>query len=238
MKTSQLKTFSAQIIEPYKIGYSEIISTDHAEDIIKLIKNPSGESSSVLGGRRKVNIYELANIGRVAVKHYLRGGLLHYLVKEKYVKWGKTRGQLEFEWLHLVRQLGISAPEPIAFVFDGQRFYKCWLITREIKNHKTFAELSFTPQNNLEELMDGVLAQVFILIQNRILHVDLHPGNVLIDNEGKAFIIDFDKAKFFKGSNTDLRYRYISRWQRAVKKHGLPGLLSTSFKKGLLERGL
>jgi aminoglycoside phosphotransferase (APT) family kinase protein len=35
-----------------------------------------------------------------------------------------------------------------------------------------------------------------MLILNGIKHVDLHPGNVLVDGTGQVFLLDFDKAFF------------------------------------------
>ena len=42
----------------------------------------------------------------------------------------------------------------------------------------------------------------------------------------QPYIIDFDKARIFRGSGKRLAEKYRKRWQRAVRKHGLPDSLS------------
>ena len=74
-------------------------------------------------------------------------------------------------------------------------------------------------------VMKNVIEQLSLLIKNRILHVDLHPGNVVIDTSDKAHLVDFDKARIYHGSEQKLINRYISRWKRAVVKHNLPDIL-------------
>jgi hypothetical protein len=48
-----------------------------------------------------------------------------------------------------------------------------------------------------------------------------------------VFIIDFDKGRVFSGSRDKLRDLYLQRWQRAVRKHGLPLWLNERLNAGL-----
>lgn len=219
----------------YTIGFTAPRLDSQIGDIIEFIQLPQAETNTVLGGRQQVNIYTLPCSKTVVVKQYTRGGLIRLLGKDKYIRLGKTRSQMEFEWLERVRGLGVSSPEPIAFVAEGRLFYRCWLITEEIKNHQSFAHLSFKSETHAASAMNSLISQVAILIDHHILHVDLHPGNVLIDNANRIYLIDFDKACIYSGSKAKLARRYIARWRRAVVKHHLPPLLSQAFKEGLLE---
>ena len=81
--------------------------------------------------------------------------------------------------------------------------------------------------------MESVIDQISALIQNAILHVDLHPGNVLVDAVGKIYLLDFDKGSIYHGTRQTLRNRYFTRWRRAVNKHGLPKVLTEMMQKGL-----
>ncbi|UCF90820.1 MAG: hypothetical protein JSW39_21415, partial [Desulfobacterales bacterium] len=83
-------------------------------------------------------------IGAVVIKFYRRGGLIRHLVKRRYLKWGKTRGQIEYELLDQVRELGVNAPEPIAYAFCGSLFYKGWLVVRAINQPRSLVQLSST----------------------------------------------------------------------------------------------
>ena len=96
-------------------------------------------------------------------------------MKKRYVKFGKTRCQIEYELLQKVRSLGINAPEPVAFAYKGRLFYQCWLVTREIQNHQTLVQISRSNEEQARRAMKAVVKQVSMLIKNKILHADLHP---------------------------------------------------------------
>jgi 3-deoxy-D-manno-octulosonic acid kinase len=70
------------------------------------------------------------------------------------------------------------------------------------------------------------MKQLYLLIEEGIYHVDLHPGNVLVDNNHNVYVIDFDKARCWTGPKNELRDLYLHRWRRAVIKHNLPETLS------------
>lgn len=81
--------------------------------------------------------------------------------------------------------------------------------------------------------MASVITQISSLIQNQILHVDLHPGNVVADTAGTVYLLDFDRGKVYHGTRQQLKNRYRTRWQRAVNKHGLPKILTEMMQNGL-----
>ena len=225
-------------IAPYKVGYGASWVEPFLGKLSALVKSPAQAQEKVLGGRRKVNIVSLAPGIDIAVKKYARGGLIGHIVKETYIKYGKTRCLEEFEWLQKVRRLGIRAPEPVAFLSQGRWFYRCWLITGAVKDHQTLADLNFSTDAQAKAIFTDLAEQVGILIRNQILHVDLHPGNVLIDNSDLPYIIDFDKAFIFSGDRSKLKARYISRWCRAIEKHRLNPLLADTFQEHLVSNGM
>jgi 3-deoxy-D-manno-octulosonic acid kinase len=81
--------------------------------------------------------------------------------------------------------------------------------------------------------MESVIEQISALIQNDILHVDLHPGNVVVDPAGAVYLLDFDKGCVSPGNRQKLKNRYCARWQRAVNKHNLPKVLTEMMQNGL-----
>jgi len=186
-----------------------------------------------LNGRNVMPADDVDGIGAVVVKHYTRGGLLRYFVKRRHLKSGKTRGQAEYEVLQRVRNLGINAPEPVAFAYRGGLVYLAWLVTLEIKRAQSLARLSLEDLRQAREAMESALEQICLLIDSRIWHVDLHPGNVLVDQQKTVYLVDFDKGRHFRGNRRKLKARYLSRWQRAVRKHRLPEMLTEMLQKGL-----
>ncbi len=209
------------------------LSTKDIHKLIEIINSPVTEPDSVLGGRSTVVFTQLENTGPVVVKFNTRGGLIRHFVTSKYTRIGKTNNQVEFEYLKKVRKLGVNAPEPVMYITQGFLFYKGFLITKEIKNSKSLVEISFEDEKRANLIIENLTKQMNILLDNKIHHVDLHPGNILVTPENKVYIIDFNKAHIFIRSRKSLVYSYIARWERAIKKHKLPPFVSKSFKESL-----
>jgi 3-deoxy-D-manno-octulosonic acid kinase len=206
-------------------GLSSDLTNQQLQTLADIFSQRPGSADSVLGGRGSICMTDVEGIGPIAIKHYFRGGIIRFLIKQRYLKLGKVRSQIEYEILKKVRHIGIAAPEPIAYAISGFPFYKAWLVTRKIQTRQSLADLSISDLKHACMVMENVIEQVSLLIKNKILHVDLHPGNVVVDNNSKAYLVDFDKARIFSGTRQKLINRYLSRWKRAVVKHNLPDML-------------
>lgn len=218
----------------FQIGAYKRFGPDQIEHLVSLFNRPTRSSGLTLGGRTSVTIDTLDGVGPVAVKHYRRGGLVHLFVKQTYLRRGKTRCRLEYEMLDKVRRMGVDAPKPLAYATRGKLFYRCWLVSREVPAHSTLAELSISDINRAIYLIEPIAQAIGRLIQNRILHVDLHPGNVLVDPDNRTYLIDFDRAGSYRLGEIALRNRYLARWKRAVIKHRLPNVLWKEMQVRLL----
>lgn len=216
-----MRIFHTHTYDSFHIGALITLSAKQLRYLSTLFKQQTRPGKSVLGGRSQVVFSHLDGIGDIAVKYYTRGGQIGRFVKHKYLRIGKTRARGEFEFFLNARQFGISAPEPIAYATEGGLCYKGWLVTRAINGHKTLAAASLEDEANARRLIPKVIPQISNLIRHRILHLDLHPGNVLVDPNDRIFLIDFDKARFFY-NRKKLTAKYLRRWQRAVIKHNLP----------------
>ena len=206
----------------YHFGASQRLPEETLSALVSVFQEKESDSASRLEGRRSISRLEIAQIGAVVVKHYRRGGLLAHLIRKHYLRSGKTRCQLEFEQMVRARQAGVNIPEPIAFAFKGLVFYRGWLVTKEIAHQQTLARLSLRDPERLSAVRDRFKKQLAKLVAQGLWHVDLHPGNVLIDDGGRVFLLDFDKARTFRGTSRQLLAKYRKRWRRAVEKHGLP----------------
>jgi 3-deoxy-D-manno-octulosonic acid kinase len=224
---------STRTIDAYRFGSSLELDEHQLRTCISFFNQPTAGNASVLGGRTALTLKQIDGFGPVAIKSYTRGGWMRWLIKQRYFKLGKTRAQIEFELLQVVRNLGINAPEPVVYAHHGCIFYQAWLVSRAIKYPLTLALLSLKDEKKTRQAMESVIGQISLLIQNGILHVDLHPGNIVVDGAGQIFIVDFDKGQIHHGNRKKLRNRYLTRWQRAVTKHRLPGMLTEMLQAGL-----
>jgi 3-deoxy-D-manno-octulosonic acid kinase len=188
-------------------------------------------------GPQGITRHQIDEIGRVVVKHYVRGGVLRYFMGRRYFKSGEYRSRIEYRMLSRVRSLGISAPKPIAYVVEGGLFYRTWLLLTELEGVVALADLAeISGTDRFERVLSHLAVQVERLIENRVFHIDLHPGNVVVDGGGQIYILDFDKATIFNGKLNRLRDLYLHRWRRAVIKHNLPESFSELFCSKLRRR--
>lgn len=220
-------------IDGYHFGFSLNLTDSHLRTLVSLFQHLEPTVPPLLDGRASVIPTQLKGIGPVVIKQYRRGGLVRYFIKQRYLKLYRTRAQHEYELLDRVGAFGINVPQPIAYSYLGRLFYRAWLVTGQISQSMTLARLSLNDEKKAGIAMASVIEQISSLIRNDILHVDLHPGNVVIDAEEKVYLLDFDKGSVYHGNRQKLRNRYLTRWQRAVAKHQLPDILSQNLRTGL-----
>lgn len=218
---------------PYCLGLRKNTSDEDINILLKIFSEAPEEEAGILGGRGKTAKTLLNDNRSVVVKYYNRGGLLRHFIKRSYLKAGRVRPRIEYEMLEHALKNGISVPEPIAWAIKGRLIYQGWLVTKEIENATSLADYSLAETGEQTEKVVSMAAdQVNRLIQNRILHVDLHPGNILYDGK-TVFVIDFDKSEITNCNKKNLIDFYLERWHRAVKKYQLPGAVSIVFEKVL-----
>jgi RIO-like serine/threonine protein kinase len=214
----------------YHIGADQPLGARQLHQLRISFEKPPLPASEVLAGRQGATIVHLENMGSVAVKHYVRGGLIRHVNHCAYVNWPCTRGEKEFRWLATVRQLGLAAPRPIVFASTGRFVGQCWLVTAAIPRPCPLTQISQQHDDRRQAIYGLLAKQIEALIRHRIWHRDLHPGNVLVDEKGSPHIIDFDKARYLKNRRT-LAVKYRKRWSRAIAKYGLPPELEDVMKR-------
>lgn len=216
------------------IGSELDLEESQLKTLEKSLVNTEETHEGVLSGRGAVKKINIRGIGGVVVRQFTRGGLLRRFNKGTYLGIsGKTRARAEYELLLRLNSLGINAPRPVAYAFRGRILYNAWLASMEIKGAESLAEISLKDPGSIPRLIPGAALQTAELIKNRILHLDMHPGNVLAAEDGSIYLIDFDKAGPVNRSEQSLFARYCRRWSRAVSKHGLPRELDRPFRKEL-----
>jgi RIO-like serine/threonine protein kinase len=210
-----------QYYHGFHLGACQTLSPAQLHQLQTIFGKPPSSPGEVLAGRQSVSIIDLEDIGSIAVKHYARGGLIRHINHCTYANWPQSRGEKEFHWLEVVRQIGLTAPRPIAFASTGRFIGQCWLVTATIPRHCSLIHISKQPDDRRQAIYGKLSTQIQILIRHGIWHRDLHPGNVLVDENGTPHVIDFDKARYMQNRRL-LTAKYIKRWARAMAKYHLP----------------
>lgn len=218
---------------PCRFVSDQMLTSRDIEVLSAAMAHSGCKENDRLAGRATMARVTLEGFDKAVVKSYFRGGIVRHFVKRHYFRWGKLRCEAEYDMLKRLRALGVNVPKPLAYAFQGSLFYKAWLITKEIDSPQSLFDLSLKNEPDLPDLLGSLACQVALLIEHKIRHIDLHPGNVLVDRSGKVYLVDFDKAGVYRGSRSGLGKRYIERWNRAVRKYNLPNRLQNDFSVSL-----
>ena len=179
----------------------------------------------------------------LVVRKYYRGGLLRHFNKDLHFALGvEPRPFREMDLLDNLVEEGFATTKPvfaaIRKVFAGS-FYQGYLATKELENHSNFLSMIVHSKKKNDKLAHAAGLAADELLKQGVLHRDLHPGNVLVDNEtGGVAIIDFDGFGLTElaGSESDRSY-LVERWARSIRKHQLNPVLIENFKSGLESNG-
>ncbi len=136
-----------------------------------------------------------------ALRHYRRGGLFGKLVKDQYLfkGWQQTRSYQEFLLLKALRAAGVNVPRPIAAsaVRNGLT-YRADLLSEKIPNAVDLVDI-LQSRSLSDSVYKKIAQQIKKMHQAGVNHTDLNIHNILLDDEEKVWIIDFDKCCFQSG---------------------------------------
>ena len=153
-----------------------------------------------------------------ALRHYRRGGLFGRLVKDHYFfsGWENTRSYQEFQLLKRLADAGVHVPRPIAARATKSFFsYQADLLSEKIPEAR---DLVATLQAG--SLSEAVYRRIGREIRKmhdiQVNHTDLNIHNLLLDNQGKVWIIDFDKC--YEQSGSSWKQTNLDRLLRSFRK--------------------
>lgn len=155
-------------------------------------------------------------------RQYLRGGLVGKIISSHFFRYAKLahRAQDEFLMLLKMRMLGLPVPRPIvAKETQGVITLSNEIIIEQIPNTQNLFEILNHREMSKDEAfkLGKMLANFF---QYNVYHSDLNLRNVLLNDAGEFFLIDFDKCYFesnqFKSAL--LITKMLDRLQRSFNK--------------------
>ena len=158
---------------------------------------------------------------QLVLRHYLRGGLIRHLSHDHYLFQGmeKTRAFAEFSILAKLRAQGFAVPQPAAAqVVRHGIVYRADLLTHKIPDAQDLVQIIQTAQS--ADFYRQLGAFIAGFHQHGVFHADLNIQNILLDKQGKFWLIDFDRAKL-RSPKTNWQQANLKRLRRSFEKEVL-----------------
>jgi 3-deoxy-D-manno-octulosonic acid kinase len=174
-----------------------------ADEAARLFASPGEEQSG--RGRGAIRLVESAS-GRVVIRHYRRGGAIARLSRDWFIWTGAegTRPFREFRITQALQAQGLSVPEVVA-----ARYVRAGAGYRLAERLAAGQALDWSD-------LGRVIAQFH---RHGLWHADLNAHNVLYDGNGRALLIDFDRARLLEPGASRLRGN-LDRLARSLSKLG------------------
>ncbi|NYT86614.1 3-deoxy-D-manno-octulosonic acid kinase [Pollutimonas harenae] len=176
---------------------------------------------SVEQGGRQAAWFVQGKFGRGVLRHYRRGGLIARLSRNSYIWTGasSTRSFAEFELLGFMHAEGLPVPRPLAAAYWRKGLaYRAAILVERIDGVKPLAVQ--WPSSDAA----AVAAAIFAMHEIGVWHADLNAYNILLDVQGKAWLIDFDKGRRQR-LHRKLRQDNLQRLRRSLLKVAGPQAL-------------
>lgn len=147
-------------------------------------------------GRNTVWFIRQKNGKEAVLRHYYRGGLVGKLNKDKF--WpepaAQSRAMAEFSLLWQMRLWGLPVPRPCAALYQLHSLgYSADILIERIPGTTDLAHLlQQRPLTDTEWQQLGAVIASFH--QHQVYHSDLNCHNILLDQQGQFWLIDFDKC--------------------------------------------
>jgi 3-deoxy-D-manno-octulosonic acid kinase len=154
----------------------------------------------------------------LVLRHYRRGGLFGRLVKDLYagIRPAHSRAMRELSLLEAMYRDGLPVPKPMAARMSrrGPLYRADLLIARIADASDLLAVLQRAPLSGNQWQQIGAMIRRFHLAG--IDHTDLNIHNILLDQSGTSWLIDFDKCS--KRAPGDWQQANLARLLRSLNK--------------------
>ena len=131
------------------------------------------------------------------LKHYYRGGLIGKILKDQYLYLGveRTRVYQEFALLEQLQGHNFPVPTPLAAqITTFGCVYRADILTAAVPGATSVCEILRQRPLTAEEL-DSIANCIAQFHRHGAYHDDLNINNILFAEDGKVYLIDFDKGK-------------------------------------------
>lgn len=134
---------------------------------------------------------------KAVLRHYWRGGLVGKILQDQYLNLGIKRSRVyrEFMLLCQLHQQGFNVPTPVAACFSqAGLIYRADIITQAITGADSLLDRLQIKALTQDEIIK--IAKCIADFHNAgVFHADLNINNILFDDKGEIFLIDFDRGQ-------------------------------------------
>lgn len=175
-------------------------------------------SRGTAGGRGGA-LHVRGEFGDAVLRHYRRGGFVARMSDDRYLYTGssRTRPFREFRVLARAHGEGLPVPAPIAAGYRRHGLaYSGDILVASVPDARTLAQLVAAG-----EPIDWATVGAAIAACHRagFCHADLNAHNVLLDASGRAWLIDFDRARV-RAPRHGWQQANLARLSRSLRKLG------------------
>lgn len=193
----------------------DLIRTD-ASDLFE----PASTATTLATGSGRGQAHRMTRDGLdLVLRHYRRGGLMARFSPDRY--WRErpaaSRAMAEYSLLRRMQAWHLPVPAPVAarYCRESRWWYSADIVVRMIPGTQNVAErLSAGPLSEVEWQALG--RAIRRLHDRQVFHSDLNCHNLLLDLDGRAWIVDFDKCAIRQGEAW--KAQNLERLLRSLRK--------------------
>ncbi|MDX1624894.1 MAG: 3-deoxy-D-manno-octulosonic acid kinase [Wenzhouxiangellaceae bacterium] len=179
-----------------------------------------GRVADELGGRARAVAVRLDDDGQAVLRRYHRGGWMRRFVRDRYAYTGleRTRSFREWRLMRALREARLPVPEPLAaYCQVSGPVYRAALLTRRVDHAADLADRAAQLGAEDWERLGSTIRR---FADAGLRHPDLNAGNLLFDESGRFWMLDFDRARLL--DEPAPAAAMITRLRRSLVKLGLP----------------
>lgn len=155
-------------------------------------KAPALQAQAVSEGGRQAAWYVACGEHDAVLRRYRRGGWAARVSDDRYLWAGlqRVRSLNEFDILRSLYEAGLPVPRPYAAAYwKGGFSYRAAILVERLHNVRPLASALDVADS------EQVAGAIYAMHEHGVWHADLNAYNILLDPEGRAWLIDFDKAR-------------------------------------------
>jgi 3-deoxy-D-manno-octulosonic acid kinase len=178
--------------------------------------HPGGAEPVAVGGRGAA-WFVRTDAGDAVLRHYRRGGMAARFSRDTYLWHGaeRTRSFREFRLLRALRERGLPVPTPLAAAYwRSGTGYRAALLVSRITGAESMGALLDRGAEPPWRAIGGALAR---FQRAGACHADLNVDNVLMDADGKPWLIDFDRGTL-RAPARGWQQANLARLRRSLRK--------------------